>query len=921
MTRLMYRKNERTRLTKMLSLVLAVVFTLSFTGLGRVFATDEPVAESPAADSVAAPSDPAPEAEAPEVEAEEPAEAPAEEPVAEKSEPKVEVDKEEPKAKDKDDEENEDEGKDGEPPHDPGGYETVEGNPALGDNCFKFEGAGTYQVELEDGTMVTIVVTIEDTEDGQFLSWTSTVPVESVIVKGGPNANIYGGGTSGSGLHAPLNPGNDEMWPDISWVGFCFGDGGGGGGEPTGAINVLKFNDENGNGEQDEGEEPLEGWTFVLTNMEDEELGTEVTDEDGMASFVGLMDGEYMVTEVLEEDWEVTTGSVSQHVVIENGEAVDLVFGNRMKTVEKMWTKTFSLHINGDINVAVDGYGVAFMVDGEAEERMLVGTMPHFFINMDVPEGTVISDWRFFAMVDGERVWLTEAGGEEIIDSDTLNEETFVPGEICGIKYIDVDGDSAGPGDPDDDLGAGVTLILNGPGVDDYEVVTDAEGNYCFEGLLPGTYMVSEDGMPDWSVVYPEMWPAEVMLMLGEMSATLDIVNQPPLAAIDVDKSVDVETAMRGDTVVWTVTVTNTGQVTIEHFDIIDELLGIDQTIHESLEPGESWSMDFEYTVPEDAEAGELENCVEILAYPVVGPPIPGEDCASIVVVVPGEPMVDVSKLADVATVPVGGEINYTITYTNTSEVEADDFTIIDDYPQNLVTVTDAGGATDDGDTLTWLITEPLAPGASRTVSYTVLANGPDAADGVNIVNTVTIPEFEVEDTETVVIGPDVVPSSMSIAKTANRGTVEPGGFITYTISYTNTGEETINNFTIVDDYPENLVTVTDPNGGVVAGGVITWTINVPLAPGQTRSFNYLVRANDNLPDGTDIPNVATIVEYDVSDNALVEVNVLEFLPFTPSDGAPFLPFTGNELLATIFAVLLSAMLGLALRMASRRTA
>lgn len=1043
----MYRRNERTRLTRVLSLVLAVVFTLSFTGLGRVFATDALVGESPVEGSVQAPTEPTPEEAVPEAEPE--AEAPREEPKAEKpvADPKPEAEEaeveegDEKVGKEKKEKDDEDEEQESEPPYDPGGYETVEGNPAIGDDCVKFYGAGTYEVEI-DGVMVTITVSIEDSEDGEFLSWTSSEPVETVIVKGGPDANIYsyGGAMSGSGLHAPLNRGNDEAWPDVSWVGFCYDDigGGGGGEEPAGAVHVYKYHDMNGNGVQDEGEGPLAGWSFVLTTMEDVEIGTETTGEDGMAHFVGLEDGTYMVTEILEEDWEVTTGSLSQTVEIVDGEPVDVVFGNRMVDVEKMWTKTFSLHIEGDINVAVEGYGVAFELDGEAEERMLVGTMPHFFLNMDVPEGSVISGWRFFAMVDGAHVWLTAPGGEETIMADTLNEMMFTPGEICGVKYIDVDGDSAGPGDVDDDFGAGVTLILDGPGVMDYEVMTDAEGNYCFDGLLPGTYMVSEAGMPDWSVVYPEMWPAQVMLSLGEMSAMLDIVNQPPLAAVDVQKTVNVATAEPGDMVVWTITVTNTGAVSIGSFELMDELLGIDETVMFNLAPGESWEMDYEYMVPMDAMDGTLTNCVDILAYPEVGPPIPDEDCASFEVVVPGLPMVDIEKVADVETVlpggtivytltftntgdadavdftiiddydetmvtvtdpagavdaggvltweiagplapgesvsvpytvvadadleagaviantvtipefetsdsetvivgaeqlPMvdimkvadvetvlpGGEIVYTLTFTNTSAVPATDFTIIDDYDETVVTVTDPAGAVDAGGMLTWDIAGPLAPGASVSVMYTVLAD-PLLEPGTVIINTVTIPEFGASDSDIVIVGSDVVPSEIIISKTANRGTVEPGGFITYTISYTNTGDVEVSGFTIVDDYPEQYVTVTDPNGGVVAGGMVTWAVDVPLAPGATRSFNYLVQAGANVPAGTDIVNVATVVEYDNSDSATVEVTGIEFLPFTETTTtSPFLPFTGNELLATLLAVMMAAMLGFALRVAGRQ--
>ena len=62
--------------------------------------------------------------------------------------------------------------------------------------------------------------------DTYYVKWTSTVAVDWVIVKGGPNANIYKYPVDAFGddwLHAPINP-STGMPYDISHVEFC-GDG------------------------------------------------------------------------------------------------------------------------------------------------------------------------------------------------------------------------------------------------------------------------------------------------------------------------------------------------------------------------------------------------------------------------------------------------------------------------------------------------------------------------------------------------------------------------------------------------------------------------------------------------------------------------------------------------------------------------
>lgn len=69
-----------------------------------------------------------------------------------------------------------------------------------------------------DGTLsVTITVT------GNFVDWTSTIPVNAVIVKGGNCANLflYPGGSMGDTLlHAPVNPSGG--YAGISHIDFCY---------------------------------------------------------------------------------------------------------------------------------------------------------------------------------------------------------------------------------------------------------------------------------------------------------------------------------------------------------------------------------------------------------------------------------------------------------------------------------------------------------------------------------------------------------------------------------------------------------------------------------------------------------------------------------------------------------------------------
>jgi hypothetical protein len=100
------------------------------------------------------------------------------------------------------------------------------GNPICLDlgyeHGLKFDppGAGS-----KSGDGVTVELSLGSNQYGTLVDWTSSKPIDAVIVKGGPNANayVYAGESSGdTGLHAPFN-GPDKYY-GLSHVDFCWDD-------------------------------------------------------------------------------------------------------------------------------------------------------------------------------------------------------------------------------------------------------------------------------------------------------------------------------------------------------------------------------------------------------------------------------------------------------------------------------------------------------------------------------------------------------------------------------------------------------------------------------------------------------------------------------------------------------------------------
>ncbi len=94
-----------------------------------------------------------------------------------------------------------------------------------------------------------------------------------------------------------------------------------------GTVIVTKYNDENGNGTQDKGEDVLSGWTMNLTSEGTEQ---ETTDESGEAIFENMLPGTYALSEELQDGWEQTelTCEEGDTFTLDPGETQRCVVGN-----------------------------------------------------------------------------------------------------------------------------------------------------------------------------------------------------------------------------------------------------------------------------------------------------------------------------------------------------------------------------------------------------------------------------------------------------------------------------------------------------------------------------------------------------------------------------------------------------------------
>jgi len=98
------------------------------------------------------------------------------------------------------------------------------GNPSCpaGLNELKVDPGADGNYSDNDGPL-TVTVTVD--EGAKEFDWTSNIGVDIVIVKGGPNANVYTYNPESTGdtnLHSPLNEDGSAGWYGLSHISFCY---------------------------------------------------------------------------------------------------------------------------------------------------------------------------------------------------------------------------------------------------------------------------------------------------------------------------------------------------------------------------------------------------------------------------------------------------------------------------------------------------------------------------------------------------------------------------------------------------------------------------------------------------------------------------------------------------------------------------
>jgi subtilisin-like proprotein convertase family protein/protocatechuate 3,4-dioxygenase beta subunit len=298
-------------------------------------------------------------------------------------------------------------------------------------------------------------------------------------------------------------------------------------------ISGMKFNDRDGDGVRDNNEPGLQGWTIFLDEDNDGNLDSgeprDTTNNQGNYSFNNLGPGTYRVREVQRNGWTQTTSNPADIAARSGNDAGGRNFGN------------FQL-------VTISGQKFNDL-DGDGNKDSGEPGLPNWTIRLDLDaDGTVDrstttdnnGNYSFTNVGPGthrvrevvQNGWTrTTPNPADIstlsgIDANNVDFGNFRDITISGQKFEDLDGD--GVRDNNEPGLQNWTIFLDADGdgtLDNNETrtTTNANGNYSFNDLGPGTYRVREVQQNGWTQTTSN--PADIVAQSGSNVSGVNFGN------------------------------------------------------------------------------------------------------------------------------------------------------------------------------------------------------------------------------------------------------------------------------------------------------------------------------------------------------------------------------------------------------------
>jgi uncharacterized repeat protein (TIGR01451 family) len=221
-------------------------------------------------------------------------------------------------------------------------------------------------------------------------------------------------------------------------------------------------------------------------------------------------------------------------------------------------------------------------------------------------------------------------------------------------------------------------------------------------------------------------------------------------------------------------------------------------------------------------------------------------------------PVLSLSKTdGGISTTP-GSVVVYTLSYTNTGNTGATNVTLKETVPANTKYTGGSGWTCspniEAGSACTRNVGTVNGGNASGTATFTVTVASILPAGTSTLTNTTSITSTQ---TPVSISGTDTTPVNathdLTIGKIHTPATITPGGLITFTLRYTNTGNIDVNNV-LLTEYVPNNTTFVGTNVWSCLPGAAARTLcqfnTGSLAANNSNATSFVVRVANSLPSG-----------------------------------------------------------------------
>ncbi len=346
-------------------------------------------------------------------------------------------------------------------------------------------------------------------------------------------------------------------------------------------------------------------------------------------------------------------------------------------------------------------------------------------------------------------------------------------------------------------------------------------------------------------------------------TATIDVLTP----ALSIVKTANTTSAVPGQAVTYTITVTDTGQTPYTGAAVTDTLDLLDDADYNGATVAGAGSVS--YTAPVLTWTGDLTvggSAVITYSVTVHNPPTgdkdmvdtvtsaaagsscpPGATGASCRVSVPVlAPALTITTAAAAGTTVPGGTVDYTVTAVNTGQTPyaaatfSDDLAgVLDDAAYNGDVAATAGSVSYASADVTW--TGDLAVGASATITYSVTVHNPDTDNHIlaSTVASLTAGSNCAAGSTDPRCAVTVDVAQLAISFTANVATTTPDGVVVLTATLANTGQVPYTGISVANNATGMASDATSNGDQTATSGTLSqgatgdvWTGNI--APGGT---------------------------------------------------------------------------------------